>query len=291
MRSMKNLIFGLATIAMFFGVASCDNDGDSTPVLDELDDAASEAIVDYVNDDVDNMIIENLNQISAGGNQANLTDSFNAFRGRTGCAEVTHDEANQIITIDFGEGCISNDDIERSGKIIINYTDRRNIPGAIIVTTFEDFFVNGNQVEGIRTLTNVSDGSNTQRAFNVVIREGKITFEDGSFRTFAGTRTRVWEIEPSSEEVTLTVTGNASGITRNGTEFSKEIIEPVVFKNSCRQVGVRVAIQGIRSMTRNGGTTTIDYGDGTCDNLVEITHPDGSIEVVEIQNRRRHRRG
>lgn len=291
MRSVKNVFLGLVSLAMFFGFASCNNDGDATPVLEDLDDATSEAIIDYVNDDVDNIVIENLDQIRTGGNEANLGERFNAFAGRTGCAEVIHDEANQTITIDFGEGCVNDDDIERSGKILISYTDRRNVPGAVITTTFEDFFVNGNQVEGTRTLTNISDGSDAQRAFNVVIAGGKITFEDGTFRTFSGNRTRIWTIEPSSDEVTLTVTGSSSGTTRDGAAFSKQIVEPLIFKNSCRQVGVRVAVDGIRSITRDGQTVTIDYGDGSCDNLVEVTKPDSSTETVEVENRRRHRRG
>lgn len=291
MRSMKNEFLGLALLTMFFSLASCENEGDSAPALEDLDEATSEAIIDYVNDDVDNIVIENLDQIRTGGIEANLGERLVVFNGRTGCAEVTHDEESQTITIDYGEGCINDDDIERSGKILINYTDRRNVQGAVITTTFEDFFVNGNQVEGTRTLTNVSNGSDTQRAFNIVIAGGKITFEDGTSRIFSGNRTRVWTFEPTSDEVTLTVTGSSSGTTRDGVTFSKQIVEPLIFKNSCRQVGVRLAVEGMRSITRDGQTLTIDYGDGTCDNLVEITRADGTVETVEVENRRRHRRG
>lgn len=277
------MIVALATLV------SCSNDEGTDPGIEDLDDATSEAIVDFVNDDIDNIVIENMNEIRGVGGDANLGQNFNPFRGSGGCAEVSHDEVEQVITVDFGDGCVNDNGVERSGKIIISYTDRRHVPGAVITTTFEDFFVNGHQISGTRTLTNVSDQYDAYRAFNIVVSGGQIAFSDGSTRTFESNRTRIWSVEATSQEVTLTVTGSASGTRRNGVSFSKNIVEPVVFKFSCRQVGVRVAVQGIRSISTDEGTTTIDYGDGTCDNLVTVTHPDGTVEEIAVRNRQRDR--
>ncbi len=277
-----------ACVAALLLISACSEENDSAPEMVVLDEATAEAVVDFTNDDIDNIVLNNMDAILQGGRgEANGTENFNPYWGRDTCAEVTHDEDAQTITINFGEGCTNGDDITRSGAIIINYTDRRNVAGAIITTTFENYSVNGNQVEGTRVLENISDGAANQRAFRVTVTGGQITFEDGTTRTFQGTRTRTHTLEETSRELTVTVTGSRSGTNREGTAFSMEITSPLVFTYSCRQVGVRVAVSGTRELTRDGTTLGIDYGDGTCDNEVTVTGPDGSTEVVQVRNRRR----
>ncbi|GAB5526397.1 MAG: hypothetical protein Roseis2KO_42690 [Roseivirga sp.] len=270
-------------------LSACNDEVDTAAEAIVLDEATAAAVVDFSNDDIDNIVLNNLDAIGTrtGGGEANNGRGFNPYGGRDSCAEITHDETSQTITVDFGEGCSNGDELVRSGQIIISYTDRRNIAGAVITTTFNDFRVNGNLIEGTRTLTNISDGTMNQRAFRVVTENGKITFEDGTTRTFQGTRTRTHMLEETSQELTITVEGSRSGINREGVAFSMEITAPLVFTYSCRQVGVRVAISGVRTLTRDSETTTIDYGTGTCDNEVTVTRPDGTTEIVEVRNRRR----
>lgn len=276
-------------VAALFLLGACSEE-DGTTAVEELsvEELTSEAVVDFAADDIDNIVMNNMEAINTSiGNVANFGERFNPYRGRDNCATITRDEAAQTITVDFGEGCTSEDGIERSGRIEIHYTDRRNQPGAVITTTFVDFFVNGNQIEGTRTLTNISDGTAFQKAFEITVTGGKITFEDGTFRTFEASRTRTHEIEESSRELTITVEGQRSGVNREGESYSMVITTPLVFKNSCRQVGVRLAVSGVRQFTRGEASASIDYGDGTCDNEVTITRADGTVEVVTVNGRRR----
>ena len=291
MKMMKKTFFASLFFTVLLLVNACSNEEGTPDSVVDLDDVTAEAISDFVNDDVDNIVLDNIDDLGRVSGESSDNQSFSPFSDRAGCAVKTHDETAQEIVIDFGDGCIGNDDIERSGKIIINYTDRRRISGAVITTTFEEFYVNGNKVEGTRVLTNISGESDAQRSFSIVITNGRIVFEDGSVRTFEANRTRTWAIESTSREVTLTITGSSSGTRRNGNAFSMEITDPIVFTNSCRQVGVKVAVQGVRSMILAGETRTINYGDGTCDNLVTVTQPDGTVEEIEIKNRRKQRRG
>ena len=254
-----------------------------------LEEIASEAVVEFAMDDAENIVLDNMDALVSGGinGVADFGVKFNPYGGRTDCATITRDEVAQTITIDFGDGCSNGDNIERSGIIHISYTDRRNEPGAVITTTFENFFVNGNQVEGTRTLTNISESTANQRVFQVTVENGQITFEDGTSRTFESSKVRTHTIEESSNELTVTVEGTKSGVNREGISYNMSITEPLTFTNSCRQVGVRVAISGVREITRDGETTTINYGDGTCDNLATVTRPDGTVEEISITHRRR----
>ena len=285
-KTKKTVSAGLVAAIVMLG--ACSEDGDLVSEDVSLDEITSEAVLDFTGDDVDNIVLNNMAGLltSDGTGEANGR-RWNPYIGRDDCAVVTKDSVAKTITIDFGDGCQSSDGIERSGKILINYTDRRNEPGAIITTTFEDFFVNGNQVEGVRTLINFSDGSPNQKAYQVTVVDGRITFEDGTTRTFESDMSRIHEYEETSQELTVTVYGNRSGTNRDGDSFSMTILENLIFKSSCRQVGVKIAVSGIREFTKNGETTTVDYGDGTCDNEVTVTRPDGTVEVIEVNNRRR----
>ena len=289
MRIQKKLKWSALLLSVLLITGACNEEGD--PVIDDttLDEITSEAMVEFAMEDAENIALDNMDALLSGGNSsaADFNGRFNPYGGRTDCATVTRDEVAQTITIDFGDGCSNGDGIERSGIIHISYTDRRNEPGAVITTTFDNFQVNGNQIEGTRTLTNISDDTPNQRAFQVTVEGGQITFEDGTSRTFESSKVRTHAIEESSNELTVTVEGTQSGVNREGISYSMSITEPLTYTNSCRQVGVRVAVSGTREITRDGETTTIDYGDGACDNLATVTRPDGIVEEVTITHRRR----
>ena len=271
-------------------VSACNEEG-TNPLdqLSELDDATAEAYTDYAEDDVNEIVIDLLDEFrfdSPSGKANDGRSRFRPFAGKVSCANINLDVAAGELVIDFGEGCESSDGVFRSGKILIFFTDFKHISGSQITTTFDNYFVDGKQLEGTRVLTNISDETEGQRAFEIVITDGKITFEDGTFRTYSGSRTKVWEIEETSREVQLTVTGSISGVNRNGIEFSKTITEPVIFLHSCRRVGVKVAVSGERTIIKNELAYVINYGQGDCDNLVTLTLPSGEIKDIIIQRKR-----
>ncbi len=116
-----------------------DGIGIPTEVTDEVD-IESEAGVESLMEDLDAVTEAGMDAINAGGRM--LEDD------RLDCATVTHDEENKTVTIDFGDGCEGPHGRIRSGKIVITYTDRRLIPGAVRTITLENFAVDSVQVEG-----------------------------------------------------------------------------------------------------------------------------------------------
>lgn len=278
-------------VAIVLVTSACSDDGDLVNADVSFDEVASEAVLDFSGDDIDNIVLNNMNDLLNAGvaGEANGGNRFNPFSGRDDCATVTKDLEAQTIIIDFGEGCENSDGIIRSGQILISYTDSRNEPGAVITTTFNNFFINGNQIEGIRTLSNISEEALNQKAFQVTVVGGQITFEDGTTKTFESSKTRTHLLDEVTEELTVTVTGSRSGTNRENESFSMTITQDLVYLSSCRQEGVKVAVSGIREFIKNGETTTIDYGLGTCDNEITITKADGTVETITIENRRRRR--
>ena len=277
-------------IAIFATLLACDENSPNPEVTEnEIDDVTAEAYADFAEDDVNELVIDLMDDIRFGsttGEVANDNNRFRPFAGKISCAEISISLANKEIIIDFGEGCESSDGLVRSGKVIINFTDARHVSGAVITTTFENFIVNDIGVEGSRTLTNISDGTEGQRAFEINIENGKITFPDETFRTISGTKTRVWDIDESSREVTLTVSGSVEGVNRNGEPYQHTITEDLIYKKSCRRVGAKVAVSGIRNITKAGLTYIIDYGNGDCDNIATLTLPTGEVIEISVERRR-----
>ena len=214
--------------------------------------------------------------------------------GYSDCVTVTREMPGEgefpiIITIDYGEGCVGKHGRERKGKIIINYTDRRFVPGAVHVITFEDFYVDGKKVEGTRIRTNISDSVEDYLKFRIELTEGKVTWEDGSFAT----REAVWETSrvrtPNPINDERIRTGSASGVNREGLTYTVTITKAIVWKRGCLPAKrIMIPVEGIKVKEfEDGKSISIDYGDGTCDNDVTITR-DGVTETVELKKHKRN---
>lgn len=158
------------------------------------------------------------------------------------------------------------------------------MPGAIHTMTFEEFYIDGRMVEGTRTRTNISESENDNLKFKVVLENGRITWEDDTYSTREATweTTRIRTPNPINDERIRT--GGASGMTRDKVNYSIAIIKPIVWKRRCLQsVRVMIPVEGTKVKDfEDGQVITMDYGDGTCDNLVTITK-DGVTETVELK--------
>jgi hypothetical protein len=202
-----------------------------------------------------------------GGRMDNTGDD------RTTCAEVSYtgDKDGGTITINFGEGCTDIRGITRKGKITITYQGRRFIPGSSITTTFQNYFVNGFRVEGIRTLTNVTESSTTAPKFSITLSNGKLIWPDGSFITRQSSHVREWIRSANPLNDMIKLTGSASGTNKDQREYEVEITKPLVFKRVCAADKIYMAVEGTKELLVNSREITIDYGDGECDRVVTIT--------------------
>ncbi len=189
------------------------------------------------------------------------------------CAQISVDRENKIVTIDFGDGCTDIFGNDKKGKIILTYTDWFFVPGAEHIMTFENFFINGIQIEGTRTLINISDDPENVFKYTADMNDGKITWPDGSVVTrqasWIHTRFRAKNINHDKK----TLEGGASGLNRNGLEYTTEITKKLIWKRMCFAQGrANIPVEGIVTHTLAGEITlTIDYGDGSCDNNAIIT--------------------
>ncbi|MEO1049156.1 MAG: hypothetical protein AAFX87_00930 [Bacteroidota bacterium] len=280
----------LVVIILVVGLASCSEDTEqfmSQDLVEETTLFEDEQDVDEaLQGETDVFDAINLAQVPQNGKVSEDQPADSAYV----CADITHDKSNQTIVIDFGDGCVGLDGVLRSGKVIITYTDHYLIPGAVLTKTFEDYFVNGKQVEGFFTLTNTAANLSAFPEFNIVLEGGQITWEDQTIATRESNFDLTWinSANPLSDE--FHKEGAASGM-RSGVEYNMTIQSTLIRKNICKLDGVFIPVQGVKLIERVGlPTLTIDYGDGSCDSRVVITREDGASRTIENFRRLRRRR-
>ena len=262
---MKKLFF-ISTIATAFILSSCTNDdatSTSEALVDNLD-LDSEAALESNYEDVDQITEAGLDFIETGGRVAR--DIF------LDCAEITHDEENKIVTIDYGtDGCEGEGGRIRRGIIRIEYNERRLVPEAYRIVTFDNFSVDDVQVEGTRMVENTSASLDDNVQFTSSLTGGKLTFADETTATRDANHTRTWKraLNPLNDETT--VTGGASGTRRDGLNYTVEILEELVYKRDCRASRVFIPVSGIKQITTDNNVFVIDYGNGECDHEVTVT--------------------
>ena len=275
-----NYLLKLLSIAIVVSTVfmSCQKDEDpiveeekpDTQSLDDNSDAESE--FDDIFSLSEDVMDANKSSMDKGG-QGTL-----GTLGDTTCATVSIDTAYSTngakgrIVIDFGTtNCIGNDGKERRGKIYVDYTGRYRTVGTVITTTFDNFFVNDNQVEGVKTVTRSSSTELT-----IEVADAKITWTDATTTLWESSRTRTWTEGTATlfnifDDV-YTVNGTSSGTNRLGTTFDVEIID-VTLKLECWLSSIFYPVAGSITVTPTGADypREVSYGDGTCDKDVTFT--------------------
>lgn len=260
---MKKLLF-ITAIAFATFLTSCSKDEEvgTSDILEEMD-AEADAALESNYEDID---------LIAEAGVAFADESGRVERDEIlDCADVTHDPEAKVITIDYGDGCEIRGGRVLKGKIIIEYNERKLVPGAYRIITLANFYIDEVHVEGTRTLTNISESMEDDPTFSIELVGGKLSFPDGTTATRDAEHVKTWirASNPLNDE--WHVDGGANGSNRRDVRYEIEILETLIFKRSCRASRVFIPVAGIKQVTFGDNVAVIDYGDGECDNEVTIT--------------------
>jgi hypothetical protein len=191
----------------------------------------------------------------------------------SGCATITHDTTvtPHKLTIDFGtSNCLCADGNYRRGQIIVTYTGRYRDPNHQHDITFNNYFVNDNQITGTKSVTRVADDSAGHPVYTISISGQVILANNAGTITSTSTRTRTWVAGYNTaawNDDEYDLTGSGSVTRASGKVFSYQITTPLHIALSCRWIE-----SGVVTITPQGaGTRTLDYGNGTCDAQANLT--------------------
>ncbi|MFT6747903.1 MAG: hypothetical protein ACJAZ2_002260 [Glaciecola sp.] len=269
---MKKYIKTIGVFAIALTVVACQKDDLSSSELEAYDEVVNSEMEQQ---DVQHDEIVGTHEDCEGqGFKHNLPD----------CARVTESGESfpKTITIDFGSGCETKNGRTKLGKVIITQTDEMLVVGASRTITFENFSVNEVSLEGERVVVNQGDNSAGNLVFSI---DGDITATKGKrSRNRVFSRQREWTVgretcDRADDE--FMITGNAT-ITAGKHTITREITEAIhITPGVCKYP--RSGKLFIDMGRREG---TIDFGDGTCDNVATLTTSKGKVKEIDLDNRK-----
>lgn len=265
-------------LALLLATVRCSNvDTASDFSAEDSDDVSSEAIDDSANDDAEDLAFTALSSNEVLGGKISSSDD------RFTCAEVsrTGDKAAGSLRIDFGDGCTDKRGRVRRGAIVITYSGVWSEAGSSWSVSFENYFINDVNIAGTRKVKNISTDT-LRRRFQVDLEDGTATWPDGRIARRRLNHIREHERGNNNILLRLIIYGTAEGNHRNGRGYQIEILEPLVYERACAAEGVIIPVKGKKLIKHGNRQITVDYGDGTCDNVVTLINVNGRTKEIRI---------
>jgi len=280
----KLLLVFLVTSFVF---TSCEDsnaiDGSFKAISEDQTIALVES--DDISDEVDNIVDDFLNEEFnlASKDEASKSDN-SSIGGRPGCVTKTIviDGASKMITLDFGEECELPNGHILAGKIIMNFLFDKESKTTAVTQTFDGFMFNSIVVEGENTIvrTKENENGNPQSVKNINIT---LTWPDDESVVKMGTKTREfiegYDTKTWGDNVFL-ISGNWAHTFKDGAVFTSKITNSLRREMSCR-----FFVSGTIEIVRANRTGTIDFGDGTCDNIATFTNSEGVVKEITLRKR------
>ncbi|TDW46468.1 hypothetical protein EV144_106139 [Flavobacterium sp. 270] len=285
MKTKFLLIVTCIALIFFVGCNSDENKNDGTTAAISNDEIITNSKIDASIDDVTNIAEDQFN----AQQNINRKPDGTIKNFLPSCAVITTVLTNNTWTrtVDFGaEGCTLDNGNTVKGKMVLSFSNDFTASTQTISYTFEGFTHNGKVLQGsksiVRTVKSTDLLATAHPVFTAAI-DLKVTFEDGSVYNRKGTlvkeMTAGYDTWFNWEDNVFVVTGSGTTTFPNGDTFSAEITTPLEFKASCKK---SFAVKGIVSITKNGASAVIDFGNGDCDTLANVTK-DGVTTEIDLK--------
>ena len=299
---MKNLnLISFISLLLVLSFYRCDKQSDE--FISDLDTTSFvEAFLAFVFDqDVEELVDDAFAQESYSSKTLDISLSSVSAKGpnrnfkgdRYGkCATITVDEENNIKTVFFDGECFGKRGQTRTGTIVITYSETKGEIGSFRQAEFDNYFLNDVQIEGVRRYEVIGLEEGVDKTVQMTLENGKMTYPDGSFSTKSKSITKYISYE-GEERVFTSVTGNTSGVNSDGTAYEMEITSPILFTRACAKELMhkkgKIPVSGVKRIVKGESEMIINYGDGECDFVAEVTK-DGVTETIDLKEIKRKRK-
>ena len=275
---IKMSVLSIAIAALT--ITACKHN-DSSPMTtdDNGGYAADQAKMESNNSDV----ISIADAAAKTGGAANLRTSSTTAGG---CATVYDSVAagDSFLVINFGNTDCTCDDYKiRRGEIIVQYDGRYKDSASERTITFNNYFVNDNQLSGKKIVQNMGANTSGQVYYNVTVNDTLNLGAGNGEITWSGNRTRTWLAGYNTAswlDDEYLIGGTTTLVRANGHSFTFAIdaSDQLQVATSCPYIEA-----GIVTITGStlSSARTLNYGSGTCDDMATVTL-DGHVYNITL---------
>ena len=271
--------FPVSVFILTLSAISCEVK-ESSSLVREVLITEDEAFLDAAYEDIDDLVMEGLLAIidAQGGR---IADSPTDHRFCDGVFSFQGNESEGSFIIDFANSCIDDNENERQGRLEVDYSGDPFLPGFRATVAIDNYGINDVAYNGTRVLTSSAESTRERPVFTIIMQNGEAIWPNASVLTQQVDLVRVWQRSVDRAQDTLLVTGTATGKIRGGEEVSIIISDTLMFALDCSFSNTTtIPVAGTKILTLQNDELTIDYGQGDCDRLVQVTGSEFSDEIM-----------
>lgn len=249
--------FVLCFVLIFpFSLSSCVSELEETPSSGEMISTAFVPTATGLMEEMDLVVLSLMQQ------------DFSQFKivpflegGHCPGAVIRKDEKQKKITLDYGEGCVSQRGIEMKGQLIITYTEGILIKGAKMDIFFESFYLNGQRIEGMKRLENLGfDATSKSLQFASTMENLKVTTKEQQVLLFTQSYIRDFHFSNEETGFRIYLTGSGEMKTPGASKLTYKIVKPLLFMQECMVSGVAEPKEGrIEISTDASSKVVVDF--------------------------------
>ncbi|MDP4202330.1 MAG: hypothetical protein Q8861_06525 [Bacteroidota bacterium] len=282
----------LSLLAAGFGLvclmASCSQVEELSSTSDLLVSATNDSQASSLDDDIINETDEYISALSSNGYKSS-SSALKTSGVASSSITITVDKPDlvtfpKVITIDFGTSGFTGrrGNIYR-GKLIITISNSLTVANAYYNIRTSNFYVNDNKVGASKTVTykGYNDKNHpywTMTASDTITKPDKTVFTCVSGKIRERLEINGTPLIPYDD--TFSIKGYSKGMNSKGNTYSMIIDSnnPLIVGNLCPYIQ-----KGSLTITVNGKSVVIDYGNGTCDNTATATSG-GITKTFKLSN-------
>lgn len=181
----------------------------------------------------------------------------------------------KTVTIDYGAGTLCRDGRTRQGSVVLQFSGPMRQSGSELTIQLNNYMVNNVKIAGTKTIRNLSADGVIK--YSVTVEGGSVQFANGRGFTFSENKIRTKVAGMATSDVSddvFSIEGSTMVKYANGVTVTRTTETPLIKPVACRWI-----VQGIMKVQINERIHSIDFGDGTYDNLAVVTTANGSFQI------------
>lgn len=162
-----------------------------------------------------------------------------------------------------------------NGIISVSYGTQGDV--TTYVATYSDFYVGNIKINGTRTF--VAEGASAGSSITFTINSAMtIDMGNGSVITENGDKIFTIVFGETLADSSYNLNGQWT-LQHDSDTYKVNITDTLVASLTCGYIG-----SGSMLVNKNDLEITVSFGDGTCDDIAEITYPNGTVEQISLKD-------